>query len=180
MTSTAISWQANQNAQKESLSESMAAKLEQVTALLEADDAKGTYLRMVNKAGAENASLKAQLESRIKDIQYLYYLKGQYDNNMVALHNTHQWMVNDAVQGFITETGIRLDLQDTYESLKNDFEKLKAEKERLGKIIATGNQKPRTTSSSSQQALPAFPGHFVPGQRSNSFGKRFIWTRCQI
>ncbi|KAL2053326.1 hypothetical protein ABVK25_006320 [Lepraria finkii] len=155
-----------------SIRESMAAKLEQVTALLEADDTKGTYLRMVNKAGAENASLKAQLESRIKDIQYLYYLKGQYDNNMVALHNTHQWMVNDAVQGLITETGRRLDLQDTYESLKNDFEKLKAEKERLGKIIATGNQKPRTTSSSSQQALPAFPGHFVPGQRSNSFGKK--------
>ncbi|KAK3170092.1 hypothetical protein OEA41_009478 [Lepraria neglecta] len=155
-----------------SISESNAAKLEQVTALLEADDAKGTYLRMINKAGAENASLKAQLESRIKDIQYLYYLKGQYDNNMVALYNTHQWMVNDAVQGFITEMGMRLNLQDTYESLKKDFEKLKAEKKRLDKTMATGKPKPRTTTSSSQQALLAFPGHFVPGQHSKSFGKK--------
>ena len=127
---------------------------------------------MINKAEAENASLKAQLESRIKDIQYLYYLKGQYDNNMVALHNTHQWMVNDAVQGFITEMGMRLDLQDAYESLKKDFEKLKAEKERLDKTITTGKPKPRATSSSSKQALPAFPGHFVPRQRSKSFGKK--------
>ena len=155
-----------------SISESKAAKLEQVTALLEADDAKGKYLRMINKAEAENASLKAQLESRIKDIQYLYYLKGQYDNNMVALHNTHQWMVNDAVQGFITEMGMRLDLQDAYELLKKDFEKLNAEKERLDKTIATGKPKPRTTSSSSKQALPAFPGHFVLRQRSSSFGKK--------
>ena len=155
-----------------SISESRAAKLEQVAALLEADDAKRTYLSMIHKAEAENASLKAQLESRIKDIQYLYYLKDQYDNNMVALHNTHQWMVNDAVQGFITEMGMRLDLQDAYESLKKDFEKLKVEKERLDKTKATGKPKPRTTSSSSQQALSVFPGHFVPRQRSESYGKK--------
>ena len=149
-----------------------AAKLEQLTAIVEADNATRLSVQMLDEAAAENASLKGQLEDRVDEIQNLYCLKAKYDTEKVNLYSQHDAMVHASNRGMAMEILKRGKVEEDLELLKIKFKESEAEKERLNKALKAEKSNNKMISGSSQQPSSTFANAFVPRQHLKFFGKK--------